>query len=72
MIGLPYEQIKKVIKYIIKKVKAGKIDIERINRSVEKIISIKEKYNINDNLVQGFDIEKINEEIMEINKKADK
>lgn len=70
MIGLPYKKVKKIIKYIVKKVRKGKISIERINKSVEKIIAIKEKYNIEDKKVDGFSVQKINEKIRELNEKA--
>ena len=56
-------KIEKVIKYLSKKVRKNKISIEQINKSVEKIIDIKEKYNINDCKVEGTNIEKINQEI---------
>jgi len=67
MIGLPYKKIKAIIKYIIKKVKKGKISIERINQSVEKIIQMKEKYNVEDKNVEGFSIEEINKKIKQVN-----
>ena len=47
----------------------GKIDINRINESLEKIVSVKKKYNVNDNEVTGFDIEDINKKIEELNSK---
>lgn len=67
MIGLPYKKVKSIIKYITKKVEKGKISIERINQSVEKIIDMKEKYNVEDNEAKGFSIEEINEKIKQIN-----
>lgn len=70
MIGLPYKKVKVIIKYITKKIKKGKISIERINKSVEKIIQIKEKYQIEDKKVEGFSIEEINEKIKLINDKT--
>ncbi len=71
MIGLSYNRIKAVIKYITKKVETGKISEERINRSVEKILKMKEKYNINDNKVEGFEVDKINKEIDFLNKEVE-
>lgn len=67
MIGLPYRRINKVIKYVTKQVKKGKIKIDRINESVEKIVHIKEKYNVKDTQVNGFNIKEINEKIEKIN-----
>jgi len=69
MIGLPYRKVKKIINYIIKKVKKGKLDIEKINKSVEKIIKMKEKYNIKDEKVEGFSVKEINEKIKILNEK---
>lgn len=67
MIGLPYKKINKLIKYVTKQVKRGKINIDRINESVEKIIKTKKKYNISDEEVKGFNIEEINEKIEQVN-----
>lgn len=69
MIGLPYKKIKKIIKYIAKKVKKGKIKEERINLSVEKIMKIKEKYNVQDKEVDGFLSIEINKKIKQLNEK---
>lgn len=66
MIGLPYLQVKKTINYLIKKVKKGKIQIDRINQSVEKIIQLKEKYHIQET-EEGFKIFEINEAIQKLN-----
>lgn len=69
MMGLPYKKIKRIIQYITKKVRKGKIDIQTINQKVEKIIKMKEKYQIEDTAeIIGCDIEKINEAIQKINK----
>lgn len=69
MIGTKYKKIEKIIKNASKKVKKGKIDVNRINESLEKIVSVKKKYNVNDNEVTGFDIEDINKKIEELNSK---
>lgn len=69
MIGLPYRKVKAIIKYITKKVRKGKIEIERINKSVEKIIEMKEKYNVQDKKVDGFSTQEINEKIQKLNEK---
>lgn len=68
---LEYNKIQKVIKNIAKKVERGKIEISQINNSVEKIINFKEKYNVNDNEVKGFNIQEINEKIEQVNKKVE-
>ena len=67
MMGLSYKKVDKIIKYIISQIKKGKISEERINKSVEKILRIKEKYNITDEKTSGFDINKINEQIEKLN-----
>ena len=67
MIDLSYKKVDKIIKYIIGQIKKGKISEERINKSVEKILRIKEKYNITDEKTSGFDINKINEQIEKLN-----
>ena len=70
MVGLSYKEVEGLIKYITKKVKNGKISEERINRSVEKILNMKEKYNITDKEVKGFDIEEMNEQIKNVREKV--
>lgn len=58
---------RQAINTIINLVKKNKIKESRINRSVKRIIKIKEKYNILDSEdVQGIDIETINKEIENI------
>jgi len=53
MIMFKYRQgdDKKIINKIEILVKNKKIDIDKINNSVDKIISLKKKYNINDNVI---------------------
>lgn len=70
MIGIPYKKIKRIIGYIIKEVEKGKIDIERINKSVEKILEMKEKYNVSDEKVDGINIKEINQKIKAVNEKV--
>ena len=67
MLGLPYWQTKRIMKYVIRKVKRGKISEERINESVKKILKIKEKYQLNDEKVEGFDKDEINKKIINLN-----
>lgn len=69
MIGTKYKNIESIIKSISRKVEKGKIDINKIDESIEKIISLKKKYNISDNEVLGFNIEDINKKIKELNNK---
>ena len=67
MVGLPYKNIQKLIKYIETQVKTGRIKEERINESVNKILKMKEKYHVNDNEIQGFNIKEMNNRIEKIN-----
>lgn len=69
MIGLPYSKIKKLIKYLTKQVRKRKIEIERINKSVEKIVKLKQKYRINDEEIVEDNLEQIKEEIIKFNEK---
>lgn len=67
IVGYKYNEIIDVINRICKFVKEGKIEEKQINKSVEKITKIKQKYNVNDELVEGINIEQINKEIKELN-----
>jgi len=57
----------RVIENIIKLTKKGKIKESRINKSVQRIIKIKEKYGISDtDEIEGINIEEINQKILKI------
>lgn len=71
IVGYNYKKIKSIINYVVKEVKKGNINEDRINKSVEKILYMKEKYNINDNEIKGFEADKINERIKELNEKVE-
>lgn len=61
------EEEKRVIEKIITLVKQDKIKESRINKSVKRILKIKEKYQISDDEeIKGIEIDKINDEIQEI------
>lgn len=70
MIGLPYKKVEHIIKYIINETKKGKISEQRINESVNKIIQIKQKYNVNNDLVKGLNIEDTNKIIKSMNERC--
>ena len=56
---------------IIKLVESGKIKENRIDRSVNRIIEIKEKYIVSDKQdFEGVNIDKTNEKVIEIRKKC--
>lgn len=57
----------KCINQLLKIAKENKINIGRINRSVKRILKVKEKYNVNDNKVENtLNIEEINTDIEKI------
>ena len=52
-------------------VESQKIKIGRINRSVKRIISLKEKYKISDSEeIEGVNVEEINKRIQEVRDKC--
>ena len=58
----------KIINKVIKMVCDNKIDKDKIDKSVSRILSIKEKYNVSDDISNiGCDIVNINKEIDRIN-----
>lgn len=62
-----HSEEKRIINSIINLTKRGSIKERQINRSVRRILKMKEKYNISDNnLPKGIDIEKVNAEITHI------
>ena len=66
------EEEKQVIGKIVRLVQEGKIKESRINRSVSRIIKMKQKYEISDEEeIKGTNIDEINQEIREIRKKCD-
>ena len=69
MIGAPHNTVIHAIHKIEKNVKNKKIDINQIDKSVEKIIKLKDKYNIADEPAKGCNIDEINRKIEKINMK---
>ena len=66
------EEERKAIKKVIKLVEQGKIKQGRINRSVRRIVKMKEKYHVSDeNKAEGIEINQLNEEIKRIRKLCD-
>lgn len=62
-----YKNIKSTIEAIKKAVNVNKtISEERINESVYRILKLKEKYNLNDKLIESPDISSINNDISKI------
>ena len=67
MIGAPGSTVIKVIKKMEKNILKKKIDINSIDKSIERILNLKEKYNISDEPAKGCNIEEINKKIEQIN-----
>lgn len=63
MMRLGYKKEKRIIKKLLKNKKI----INLINEKAERVINLKNKYNINDNEVKGCNIEEINYEINRLN-----
>lgn len=65
------EEEKRVIEKLISQVEEGKLKESRINRSVKKIIEMKQKYEILDEVeIRGIDINEMNNEIKKIREKC--
>ena len=61
---LHQEEERKAIETVMKQVKSGNLKEARINRSVRRIVKLKEKYGLfEEPEVKGIEIDKINEEI---------
>lgn len=72
IIVFKYDSDINVLKKIVEMAKKGKIEEKYINRSVLRILKTKEKYDINDNVINKDEnvIHEINEEIEEIRKQV--
>lgn len=63
----------KLYRKLFKMVKNYEIDIECINRSINKVLKFKEKYQINNNIISNkLDVNKINDRIKLVNEYIDK
>lgn len=58
-----YDNAIKTIKCIKKEVEAGRISNKRIDESVYRILSLKKKYNLSDNIIDSIDVKSINNKI---------
>ncbi len=71
MLMVKYQKcdIKKVYSKILEQVENYELDIDKIDKSCEKIVKLKEKYQINNDFVNfSLKIDKINAKIKEVNK----
>ena len=67
MINKEHKSKIRIINNLNKLGKKNSAALRRINESAARILNMKEKYNVNDSIIKNVDIEKINEEIDEIN-----
>ena len=58
----------RIYQSLLKAVKVGRISEERINESVYRILSLKEKYKLTDEQVTTVDINRINKSVDNINR----
>lgn len=73
IIVFKYDKGIEVVNEVINMAKSGKLKINQIDNSVNKILNIKDKYEINNDKIELVDneyIEKINEQIIEIRDKC--
>ena len=65
------DEEKNAIEKVLKLVQHGKIKENRINRSVKRIINLKQKYNVSDDMPEDvLDINEFNNEVSEIRQKC--
>ena len=65
------DEEKNAIEKVLKLTQSGRIKESRINRSVKRIINLKEKYNVSDDMPkENIDIEDFNNEILSIREKC--
>lgn len=69
MMRIPYKNQIEIINKVKKMIEHKSYPEYKINKKVNRILKLKEKYNINDNLVLGCNIEEINNEIDCLNNK---
>ena len=70
MINKEHKSKIRIITNLNKLGKRNSLVLKRINESVERILKMKEKYNVKDDMIEKLDVERINEEIDEINSVA--
>ena len=60
LIAHDYEKVERAIQAILDAVRNGEIKEEQINKSVERILHLKEKYRLSNNQLSSINIEEIN------------
>ena len=66
MVIKDFRKVKSVLEDITKQIKKGNFDPKEIDIRVQKILDLKEKYNLKDEEITEFEIMKLNEEIEEL------
>jgi beta-N-acetylhexosaminidase len=61
LVGHDYNNVVKIISSLKNAIQKGEISQQRINESVERIIKLKRKYDINDEKVESANIDGINQ-----------
>ncbi|TQR21849.1 beta-N-acetylhexosaminidase [Psychrobacillus vulpis] len=69
LIAHDYTNVKKTIEAIVRAVKDGEISEESINESVNRILSLKEKYNLANEKVDEVDLQQLNKDIEKLLRK---
>ena len=70
LIAHEYSNIQRAIEAVVQAVKDGEITVERINESVERIIGLKDKYKLNNELVESIDTTSLNQSIRLLKEKV--
>ncbi|HYE09929.1 MAG TPA: beta-N-acetylhexosaminidase [Patescibacteria group bacterium] len=63
LVAHKYENSLAVVKSLKEAVQTGDISEQRIDQSVYRILKLKQSYNLQDNMIEAIDIEKINQRI---------
>ena len=66
------KKVKSVLDDIAKQIKSGNLTPQAIDLRVQKILDMKEKFNLKDQEVSEFEIKKFNDEIEELIEKIRK
>lgn len=59
-------KIKSVVEYITRQVRYGNIDEKEVDKKVEKIIDVKDKYELDSDEIPNYNVEKVNYELNEM------
>ena len=71
MINKEHKNKKRVLQNVLRLANRNSLKIEEINNSVQRILDIKEKYELSDKYITEYDIQDINDKINELNIKVE-